>query len=193
MGKWKFFLDGWPDFFGTVLTVMAGYFSMILLVRLSGKRTLAKWNVFDFISVVALGSIVADLALSPEVPLARGVLGFAVLIGLQVAISKLACFSGSLERLVNGRPVLLVKEGQFLREAMRRERVTEEELRAAMRGRGLARVAEVYALVLETDGSFSLITENPAPGGSADTLVDVKQDGAAKLSGDAPVGGRLAR
>src|SRR4051812_48634355 len=108
MGKWKFNLEGWPDFAGTVLSAVVVYLVLILFIRLSGKRTLAKMNVFDFVCIVALGSTVATALLSPSVPLSRGVLIFALLILLQVIISKIACRSPKIESLVNGKPRLLV-------------------------------------------------------------------------------------
>src|SRR3954463_6893699 len=104
MGKWRFLPESWTDVSGTVITVLVAYLGMILFIRISGKRTLAKMNVFDFVSIVAIGSMMADTVLTPEVPLVRGLIAISILILAQVGISKLACFSAGMERLVNGRP-----------------------------------------------------------------------------------------
>jgi uncharacterized membrane protein YcaP (DUF421 family) len=175
MGKWKFFLEGWPDFWGTLITTAAGYVAMIVVIRLSGKRTLAKWNVFDFISVVALGGIVATTVLTPSVPLGRGLFAFVIIVALQFLLSKVAGYSESIECLINGRPTLLVDRGEFLKDVMHRARVTEAEIRAALRGKGLAYVEDALAVVLETDGSFSIVPRSADRGGAESTMVDVRR------------------
>lgn len=78
---------GWD---GAVRVVVAGilaYASIVVLVRVSGKRTLASMNAFDFIVNIALGSLLASLILSRDVPIVDGVAGFLVLLGLQFAVS----------------------------------------------------------------------------------------------------------
>jgi uncharacterized membrane protein YcaP (DUF421 family) len=66
---------------------ISAYLCLILLLRISGKRTLSKMNAFDFVVTVALGSTLATVLLSKEVTLAQGVLAFAVLIGAQYAVT----------------------------------------------------------------------------------------------------------
>ena len=78
---------GWD---GAVRVVVAGilaYASIVVLVRVSGKRTLASMNAFDFIVNIALGSLLASLILSRDVPIVDGVAAFLVLLGLQFAVS----------------------------------------------------------------------------------------------------------
>lgn len=143
----------------------------MILLRLSGKRTLSKMNVFDFVFVVALGSTLATAILSPDVTLADGVLVLAVLIGLQILLSWLCVQSQWLEAVINGEPALLLHHGQFLHETMRRQRVTEEELRAAVRSQGLTTIDEVESIVLETDGTISVTWRKVQ--GTASSLRDV--------------------
>jgi uncharacterized membrane protein YcaP (DUF421 family) len=128
-------------------------------------------NVFDFVFVVALGSTLATTILSPGVTLADGVLALSALIGLQVVLSWLCTKSHLLDRVINGEPALLLHRGRFLREAMGRERVTEEELRAAVRNVGLGSLDEVESVVLETDGTFSVVWRKT--GGEPSSMSDV--------------------
>jgi uncharacterized membrane protein YcaP (DUF421 family) len=163
--------DGWSGIARTLLVGVFAYALIVVLLRVSGKRTLSKWNAFDFIVTVALGSTLATVILSKEVPLADGVAGFGALIFLQYLVTWLSVRFRPVHRLVKSRPTLLFLRGAFLPEALRRERVTESEVRAALRGQGIADAAKVYAVVLETDGSFSIIKE--AGDGVPSTLVDV--------------------
>jgi uncharacterized membrane protein YcaP (DUF421 family) len=102
--------------------------------------------------------------LSKDVALAEGVAAFAVLIGLQFVITWLSVRSAAVRRLVKAEPTLLFYRGQFLPDQMRRSRVLEDEVRAAVREQGVAALSEVEAVVLETDGSFAVVprAEQPA-------------------------------
>ncbi|HZY64719.1 MAG: DUF421 domain-containing protein [Actinomycetota bacterium] len=163
--------DGWMTLGRTALVGTLAYLALVLLLRVSGKRTLSKMNAFDFIVTVALGSTLATVLLSSSVSLARGVLAFAVLIFLQFAITWLSVHSPAVRRLVKAEPTLLVHKGEFLAGAMKQERVTEEEVRAALRSQGIAAVEEVEAVVLETESSFSVVMQ--PSGESASALADV--------------------
>jgi uncharacterized membrane protein YcaP (DUF421 family) len=130
-------------------------------------------NAFDFVVTVALGSTLATVLLSSSVSLVRGVLAFAILIFLQFIITWLSARSPAVRRLIKAEPTLLVHKGEFLTGAMKQERVTEEEVRAAMRSQGFSAVEEVEAVVLETTSDISIV---PQPSGeSASTLTDVSQ------------------
>jgi uncharacterized membrane protein YcaP (DUF421 family) len=159
MGKWKFLLDGWQDLFGTALSGLIAYFAILTFIRIGGKRTLAKMNVFDFVCVVALGSMLGSTVLTPGVPLLRGVLGIALILGIQYLLSKVACRCSTIQQLINGTPQLVFSRGQYLEAAMRRERVTHEMVRAVIRARGYPRLKDIHSVILETDGSFSVIPE----------------------------------
>lgn len=141
----------------TLTIGVLAYACLIVLLRATGKRTLSKMNAFDFVVTVALGSTLATILLSKEVTLAQGVLALGLLVGLQYAITWSSVRIAWVRRLVTGEPTLLVHRGELLPDALRRTRVTEEEVRAAVRGAGLPALEEVDAVVLETDGSFSVI------------------------------------
>jgi uncharacterized membrane protein YcaP (DUF421 family) len=113
------------------------------------------------------GSTLATVLLSKDVPLAEGVTDFALLAGLQFAITWLSVRSRRVESLVKAEPSLLYFGGEFLHDALRRERVTESEVRAAVRSRGLADMEDAGAVVLETDGSLSVLKRQAASDFSA--------------------------
>lgn len=154
------FFDNWSSIGRTLIVGLLAYAGMILLLRVSGKRTLSKMNAFDLVVTVALGSSLATALLSKQTSLADGLTAFAVLIFLQFAISWLSVRVRWIERIVKGRPALLFYRGQFLRPEMKAERVAEDEVLAAIRGRGAARLEQVHAVILETDGSFAVILDN---------------------------------
>ena len=162
------FFDDWSGLIRTAVVGGCAYVALVLLLRVSGKRTLSKMNAFDLIVTVALGSTLATVLLSEDTALAEGVLALALLILFQFAITWLSVRSKTVSRLVKAEPRLLFHRGEFLWGAMKAERVNEGEVLQAMRSQGFARKEQVEAVVLETDGSFSVMSGSPE--GSATAL-----------------------
>lgn len=115
-------------------------------------------NAFDFTVTVALGSTLATVLLSKDVALADGLLAFGLLIFLQLSITWLSVRSKKFSTLVKAKPTLLVFKGEFLHKAMKDERVTEEEILAVLRSNKVTSLTEADAVLMETDGSLSILT-----------------------------------
>ena len=165
------FFDSWSGLVRTFIVGVSAYVALILLLRVSGKRTLSKMNAFDFVVTVALGSTLATILLSKDTALAEGILALALLILLQFIITWLSVRSKTISRLVKAEPKLLFHKGEFLWGAMKTERVNEGEIRQAMRSQGIEQPEQVEAVVLETDGSFSVVKSSAK--GPATVLSDV--------------------
>jgi uncharacterized membrane protein YcaP (DUF421 family) len=153
----NFFFDSWESIFRTLVITMLAYVLLIFLLRISGKRTLSKMNAFDFIITIALGSTLASVMLSKDVALADGVLAFFLLIFLQYIITFLSARYKTVSRLVKSTPSLLVYKGEMLKDMMLKERIDEDEIFAVLRSEGLGSIEEVGAVVLETDGSLTVV------------------------------------
>jgi uncharacterized membrane protein YcaP (DUF421 family) len=151
------FFSGWTGLWRTLVLGVLSYAFLILVLRISGKRTLAKMNAFDLVVTVALGSTLATILLNKQVALAEGVLALLLLVGLQFSVTWSTVRSKRLESLIKNEPALLLHGGEFMRATMRRERVTESEIRSAVRSEGFADIEPRLSVVLETDGSFSVI------------------------------------
>lgn len=161
------FFDDWFGLLRILAVGVFAYAALIILLRASGKRTLSKWNAFDFVVTIALGSTLATVVMSKDVSLAEGVFALGLLIALQFVITRLAVRFDWVKNLIKAEPTLLLDKGEFLPAAMRRQRVTESEIRAAIRASGSAAVEEIEAVVLETDGSLSVIKKLPDDSRSA--------------------------
>ena len=161
--------DGFEPLLRALIVGTLAYLGLIVFLRVSGKRTLSKWNAFDFVVTVAFGSMLATLLLSAETPLAEGLFALALLIALQAVITFLSSRSRRFQRLVTARPTLLLYRGRPLEDALRRERVTLAEVQAAVRSNGHVALEEIEAVVLETDGSFSVMA---SVAGGSDTALE---------------------
>lgn len=160
--------SGWSALARTAVIAVLAYPAMLVLLRLSGQRTLSKMNSFDFVVTIALGSTLSSVILTGSVALAQGVLAFLLLVAMQYLLAWLTTRSARLERLVNGEPVLLFHRGCFLEMAMRRARVSHDEIRATLRAHGLGESESVEAVILETNGALSVVER--AGSGHADAL-----------------------
>jgi uncharacterized membrane protein YcaP (DUF421 family) len=159
----------------TALLGTVSYAALIAMLRVTGKRTLAQMNAFDFIVTVALGSTLSAILVSPEVSLAQGILALGLLVGLQFVVTFGTVRLGWLRRVVKNEPRILLYRGEMLDDALRRERVAPAEVRQAVRARGHLSVEHVHAVVLETDGTFSVIGDEPT--GEPSALGDMSPPG----------------
>lgn len=151
------FYNGWEPLARILVVGVLAYASMVVSLRCSGKRTLSKMNAFDLIVTVSLGSILASVLLNKGIALAEGIFAFTLLISLQFIVTWLSVRFSWIRKLVTGEPQLLFHRGAFLTIAMHRARVTKAEVHAALRAAGIYDLTLVEAVVLETDGSFSVV------------------------------------
>lgn len=151
------FYAGWWSLARIALVGVPTYFLVLTLLHFAGKHSLAKTNAYGLVVTVALGSALASAVLTRQVSLADGVFAIALLLGLQYAMSTLVSRFSWVGSSVTQQPTLLVRDGRMLRESMKQERVTDSEVLAAIRKQGIDSVQAVAAVVLETDGSFSVI------------------------------------
>lgn len=151
--------DSWTGLGRVVVVGPLAYVALVVLLRISGKRTLTKLNAFDLVITVALGSTLATVLLSKSVALVEGVLAMTLLIFLQYAITWLSVRSERLQHLVKSEPTLIVHRGRLLTHDMTSQRVTREEVLAVLRSRGIAELGGVSAVILETDGTMSVLSD----------------------------------
>lgn len=161
------FFDKWFDLLRVLVVGSLGYATVILLVRITGKRTLAKLNAFDLIVTVALGSTLSSVLLSQDVSYSEGALGLALLVALQLLVAWLSVRVPLVRRAVRSEPAMLLRDGRLVKDALRRERVTESEVHQAVRSAGYGGIDQIEAVVLETDGSLSVIPRSNVGSGEA--------------------------
>ncbi|MBD2750737.1 DUF421 domain-containing protein [Microvirga sp. BT688] len=151
------FFDSWTGLGRVLLVGTFAYMALVAILRISGKRTLTKLNAFDLVVTVALGSTLATVLLSKDVALAEGVLAMVLLVFLQFMITWLSVRSAGFRDLVKSEPTLIMHQGEFLDGAMRAQRMTRDEVMAALRSNGVMDASQVAAVVLETDGTIAVI------------------------------------
>ena len=157
--------SNWGNLARVLITGVLAYGGLVVFLRISGKRTLSKMNAFDLVVTVALGSTLATAILRSDAALSDGLLALALLIGLQFSIASLQVHSTGFRRLVKSEPTLLFHRGEFLVDALRQQRVAPDEVLAAIRSSGAVNIEDIHAVVLETDGTFSVLSAPNGPAG----------------------------
>ncbi len=180
------FFDDWPVLLRTLAVGVPAYIALVVFLRIAGKRILSKMNAFDLVITISLGSTLASILLSKDVSLVQGLLALALLIALQFVISWTSVRARWVRRGVTGEPALLLHRGTMLPRELRRVRVTEDEVLAALRSAGLGNVDQAEAVVLETDGSFSVIPRENGPGGGRSSLEGLVPESASNQTASAP-------
>lgn len=147
------------------------YLYTIANVRLMDKRSMGMLSPFEIIIIVALGTAVGDPMFYREVPLIFGMIVISTIVLTERVITKLSMSSVIFERLLNGRPILLIKDGVLLQKQMAKQGFSRDELYSILRQRGVIRISDVQMAYLEPSGSISLIKkESPS---EADLVPDL--------------------
>jgi uncharacterized membrane protein YcaP (DUF421 family) len=159
--------DTWSDVLRTMIAGAAAYVVLIVVLRVSGKRTLSKLNAFDLVVTVALGSTLATILLNTSVSVAEGVAALTLLATLQFLAAIVSSRLKAGRALLTSRPTLLLSDGRVDETAIRAQRVSVDEIRQAIRSSGQGDVTAIAAVVLESDGSLSVISSSQMGDGSA--------------------------
>ena len=163
-GDWLLAPPG--DVLKVVALSVAAFAAVALFFRLAGTRAAGRMNNFDWIVTVAQGAIVGSVALGANTSLVEGVAAVLSLLAMQYALNWVSVRSPGFRKAVFTSPVLLFHGGDYLRDAMKAARVSEDEVRGAVRGAGVASWEDVGAVVLEPGGEFSVLKK--ADGNAAD-------------------------
>jgi len=156
------FTAPWPALGGALVSSVAAFVLIILFVRVFGVRSFAKMSGFDFAMTIAMGSVLASAAMSKSVPLPVAGLVLAVMFVGQWTVARLRLRFPAVGRLVDNRAILVMAEGQFLDNNLRRSGVTRDELIGKLREANVLEIRYVRAVVVETTGDVSVLHGEPS-------------------------------
>lgn len=159
--------DDWSDIVRVLVVGTAAYVGLVAVLRVSGKRTLAKLNAFDLVVTVAFGSTLATILLSSDVSYAEGVTALVLLAVLQFVAAMISSRLRLGRAVITARPTLLLRDGAVLDDVLLEQRISADEIRQVVRASGAGSLAAVAAVVLETDGTLSVISADRLGDGSA--------------------------
>lgn len=145
----------------TVIRIIVIYIVILIGMRVIGKREFAQLSPLELVTLLLIPEIASQSMVRQDFSVTNALIGLITLFALVFINSTLMHRFRKFERTVSGKPSLLVYHGRFLEEAMNRERVTPDEVFAAMRTFGLESLEQIKWAILETDGRISIIPEKP--------------------------------
>lgn len=146
-----------------VLRAVIVYFFLILGLRVAGKRELAQLNPFDLIVLLMLSNTVQNAIIGSDNSVIGGMIGAVSLLGINWLMVRLSRRSRRFARILEGRPDVLIRDGQIQRDHLQRELISRAELSAACHKQGIASLADVERAILEPTGNISFIPKRPGP------------------------------
>ena len=142
---------------GVLIEAVVFYAYAVLLLRVAGKTTVGTSRIFDFVSTVAMGTMVGSTIISKSIALTTGLTGLTALVALQWTVAYASSRSGRVYRITTNTPRLLYDGSRFFEENLSTERVTRQDVLAKIRESGHPNLGSVAAVVLETTGNVAVI------------------------------------
>lgn len=139
-----------------LLTTFGIYIALVLLTRISGKRSFSKMSSFDFAMTVAIGSIMATVIISKSVSLLNGIAGLIFVYAIQMFIAYARRWD-AVRRLMDNKPTLLMKDGEIYEANLKKCKVTISDLKGKLREANVIQLSEVKAVVFEATGDISVL------------------------------------
>ncbi len=139
-----------------ILRGVVVYVFLIALLRLTGKRQVGQLAPFDLVLLLVLSNAVQNSMNGGDNSLLGGLVSAATLVAINYLVGYLTYRSKRLEILIEGRPQILIHNGELFEDVMARSQLTHHELHAALRQAGCACVEDVHSAILENNGSISV-------------------------------------
>ena len=154
----------------TAARAVAVYGLMLVVIRALGKRTVGNFSAFDLLVALMLGEVVDEIIFG-DVRFFQGTVAIVTIAAVAYADSWLVYSNRRMETLIEGKPTVVVRDGEFDRTGMRRERMNEMDVLGHLRAQGILDMREVYLAIVEHDGSVSILKQAWAePAQKADVI-----------------------
>lgn len=134
------------------------YAALLVMVRMSGKRTVGQFTPFDLLVVVLLSEGVSNALLGGDQSLLGGLIVAGTLLGLNAIVSRLTARSDRIRRLAEGEAVVVGRDGEILQARLRAEHVSREDVLQALREADCD-IADMKLALLEADGRISILQQ----------------------------------
>jgi uncharacterized membrane protein YcaP (DUF421 family) len=149
---WKLSLPWW-EFIARAVVV---YIFLLAILRLTGKRQVGQLAPFDLVLLLVLSNALQNSMNGGDNTVTGGVISAVTLISLNYLLGYITFRSKKMGRFIEGRPQVIIHNGNVYRDVMERERLTHDELDAAVRQAGCASIDEVHFAILENNGQISV-------------------------------------
>ena len=146
----------------SVFRALVIYAVLMVLFRITGKRSLGQITTFDFVLLLIISEAIQNGMVGPGYSITNALVLVVTLVTVDVVLSLVKRRSPRLEQFLDGTPMVIVEQGRPLRDRMDKERVDESDVLSAARREGLERMSQIKYAVLERNGQISIIPRQDA-------------------------------
>lgn len=144
----------------TLLRTLILYIVIMVAMRIMGKRQVGDMQPSDLVVSLLISEIAAMPIDNIDRPIVNGIIAVFLLVFLETALACISLKSGKLRRAVNGAPVIIINRGKVDRSALKRLRITTDELLEALRGQGIFDISTVQYAIIEPNGQLSVLEKS---------------------------------
>lgn len=146
-----------------VLRASAIFVFLFIVFRIWGKKHFGELTPFDFLLLLIMSEAVQNALIDDDKSVPAGFITVGTLMFLNIVLNKLVFHSRTAEKIIEGSPKVLIKDGRLNQKLMHKETITDRELHEALRMQGVMDVDEVFQATLEANGSISVVKKKDEP------------------------------
>ena len=143
-----------------ILRAFGGYFLTLIIVRIMGKRSIGELGPFDFVLMASIGDIMAFIVLERETPFHQGAIILATLAGIEILLSRLTLNSKKMAVLIEGRPTKLIEHGKVIEANMKKEKISDYDIKKELRNHGVTDKSMVDIATIESCGKITVVLKD---------------------------------
>ncbi|WP_324720400.1 DUF421 domain-containing protein [Salinimicrobium sp. HB62] len=171
MDDTTFLWNGTQPIIRIVIVGVSAYLAIVLILRVSGKRTLASMSAFDFVIAVAVGAVFGRTLTTKNLSISEALAAFVLLAVLQFIFAYFEVKSKTFKKIFNTTPTILYYNGNFIEKNLHKERLDKSKVISAARKKGFGSMDDVAAVILEIDAQLSVIGKSKE--GKSSTYQDI--------------------
>lgn len=145
------------DFVLIIIRSIVAFILLLFLTRVMGKKQLSQLTFFDYVVGITIGSIAATMSVDKNIQISNGVVSLAIWGFFSIFLGFLGMKSRKFLQLTDGRPSIVIKNGEVLEESMKKNQIAVDELMMLLREKGVFKVDDIEIAILETNGELSVM------------------------------------
>lgn len=149
-----------PEYLLILIRSIASFLVLLALTRIMGKKQLSQLTFFDYVVGITIGSIAATMSVDQNIKISNGLVSLIIWGMVPILLGYIGLKSRSFLRLTDGRPNIVIKEGQVLEQTMKKNQLAIDELMMLLREQGVFKIQDVAMAVMETNGKLSIMKKS---------------------------------
>ncbi|MBT2692025.1 DUF421 domain-containing protein [Bacillus sp. ISL-55] len=175
-----------------VLRIAIGFIVLFSMARWSGRKEISQMTFFNLVSAIAFGSIAAALVVNPSVSILNGIIALIGWAAFTVLTDQIHLKSKKARKMLMGDPVIVIKKGKIMEDALRQTRLDTDSLQAMLREKSIFSMSDVDYAIFETDGKLSIMKkENKQTVTKSDLNIAMSQGNFVPLSTELVADGKV--